>query len=255
MIPGFIIIISGIFRIYPSDCLNRLGFSDILNSIVSCGREIYTDVNKSRIVSWISSKIYARRNELIILVCVLLTVAGLYLFYFLIFHWVIPVSDGISKINAETSKYYSNKVVTGNVHYDILDQKNGTPIILSIQRDIDTNSTPNWSGFDENYAQCHWSTNFGYFVTASSDYSIITKHTQNLIIHRCLNNKDLVLWTYELTNYNESKPKVNIGFTLEDQNKILKVDGNGVLGKANLSISWLNFDTIRNESLNYTNIS
>jgi len=177
----------------------------------------------------------------------------LYIFYLLILPCVIPISDGNSTINKETSKYYSNKEVAVKINYDILNQTNTPPILMSVQRYIDLNSTKNWSGFDEGYAQCHWSTNFGYFFTTSPDNSTVTKHTQTLIIPRCLKSTELVFWTYDLTDYNKPKPTVVIGLTLEDKNKILKTDGNGVLGKANLSISWSNFDTVRDESLNYTN--
>lgn len=261
MIPAFIVIISGFIHAY-SDCLNDPVFSEIKKSLTSGATGIKDYVNNSRVknlifsaIRLLSSKISAIRNALMFLLIILMTVAVAYFFYFLIFNWIIPISGDISAINNEMSKYYSNKEVSVRIHYDILNQSNATPILLSVQREIDINSTKNWSGFDEGYAQCHWSTNFGYFITTNSDNSTITKHTQTLIIPRCLKNKDSVLWTYDLTYFNKTKPTVMIGLTLEDQNKILKMDGNGVLGKANLSASWSNFDTLRNESLNFTNNS
>jgi hypothetical protein len=135
----------------------------------------------------------------------------------------------------------------------MVNDTNSTPIILSVHREIDLNTTKNWSGFDEGYTQCHWSTNFGYFMTSNNNNSTITKHTQSLIIQRCLRNKDSVLWTYDLTYFNKTKPTIMIGLTFEDQNKILKTDGDGVLGEANLSISWSDFDSLQNESSNYPN--
>ena len=254
MVPAFIIMISGIFQIYPN-CLNSLISLNFKNSITSCTTNIKNYVNNRRVTiaffsftNWIFSRIRARRKGLMIVLFVLMTLVIISFFYLLIFNWIIPISDGISTINNEKLKYYSEKEVAVKIHYHILNQTNTSPLILSIQREIKTNSTPNWSGFDEDYAQCHWSTNFGFFVTRHPDNSIITERTQTLIVPRCIKNEDLVLWTYDLTDYNKSKPTVIIGLTFEDQNKILKTGGNGVLGKANLSASWSNFDTLRNES-------
>lgn len=253
MVPALIIIISGIIRIY-SDYLDYPVFVDVKNSLNSCATNFINRVSNSRVITyisaffnWLFSIIYRGRTILMIILLIILSVIVLYFFYLVIFQWLIPISKGISTINNETSKYYSKKEVIVKIHCDKMNQTNTTPIMLSLQRDVDLNSTKNWSGFDEGYSQCHWSTNFGYFITRSSDNSTITMHTRSLVIPRCLNNNDLVLWTYDLADYSITKPAVTIGLTLEDQNKILKVGGNGVLGKANLSISWSDFDKISND--------
>ena len=259
MIPAFIAIISGFIHVY-SDCLNDPLFTELKNSVISFATKIKEKAENYRVISCISSVkrgifsiIYALRNVLLILLLIIMTALVVCFIYLLIFNWIIPISENISDIRDETSKYYSHKEIGVRIYHDMVNNTNSTPIILSVQREIDVNSSKNWSGFDEGYTQCHWTTNFGYFITSNSDNSTITKHTQSLIIPRCLKNKDSVLWTYDLTYFNKTKPTIMIGLTFEDQNKILKTDGDGVLGEANLSISWSDFDSLQNESSKYSN--
>jgi MFS family permease len=153
----------------------------------------------------------------------------------------IPVFQGAFAMSDEISKYYSNKTVLVNIEHDIVNRSGNTSIILSLKGNIDAYFSKNVSYFDANYAQCRWSTNYGYFIRVTSNKSVIQKRYQELIIPGCGYPGDKIYWTYDIGDYGKSKPYVLIGLNLEDPNK--KV--NNQLGDAHLVINWTDTDAIK----------
>ena len=155
----------------------------------------------------------------------------------LCFFIVLPITvDTLTNI----SHYYSDKPVIVKINVEDVNQNNNTPVLLLLNRTIDAYFTKNLSIFDEPYAQCHWSTNYGYFFTITSNNSVIKRHSQELIIQGCdLKNK--IYWTYDIGDLGKNKPLVLIGMTLEDRNK----KENYYLGDAHLNVNWTDTDTIK----------
>jgi hypothetical protein len=69
------------------------------------------------------------------------------------------------------------------------------------------------------YAQCQWSTNYGFFFTTSYNNSVIKSRGQEFIISRCIDFHEKIYWTYEDIDFTKEKPPVYIGLSLEDPNK------------------------------------
>jgi vacuolar-type H+-ATPase subunit I/STV1 len=163
--------------------------------------------------------------------------------------FLIIIGCLMSPVYSEISGYYSQKSIEIELKPNIFTAINNTPPILSVDY-----SPPNITGyfslFDINYAQCRWSTNYGYFFTMNPHASSIKKYQQEVIIPRCPYFNDTVYWTYDLSDYNKQKPPVYIGFVIEDINK------KQTLGENSTSFYWAenNTDTIKlvNKTLNYS---
>jgi hypothetical protein len=177
----------------------------------------------------------------IFLIIGIILIIPLYLF-------IVPPLDNIGIISAEMSKYYSNK--SFNVTFQKVEIKisNATPIIISLTPKIDafTGGT-----FDSIYAQCHWSTNYGYFVTINSDYTLIKKYSNEFVIPKCSDSDEHVSWTYDVGDYRKSKPPVVISLKIEDPNKIVKFQKLGDLsnlGGTHLNFVWADTDILQIEN-------
>ena len=106
------------------------------------------------------------------------------------------------------------------------------------------------SSVNIDYADCHWSTNYGYFVTIKSKSSFIEKQSSDFIIRKCIQNQDeTVFWTYDLADYGRNKTPVIISLQVENSNKKLLNEKLGhtvdyVIGGTYSNFSWMKQDTI-----------
>lgn len=160
----------------------------------------------------------------------------------------ITVAQGMSILNDQISKYHSDKTVIVEINGSIVDLDTKIPVILRLNKTNDAGLTQNFSFLDGTYAQCHWSTNYGYFFTITSNNSQIKRQLQELIIPGCDDQTD-TYWTYDIGDYGKNKPPVIIGLTVEDSIK----PGKKSLGDARIMLNWTTMDTV-NISYNVTNI-
>jgi hypothetical protein len=160
----------------------------------------------------------------------------------------IPVAQGAFSISDNVSNYYQNKTVIVNISTELPDRiSNNSPVILSLNDSIDAYFTKNLSYFDQYYAECHWTTNFGQFVEISSNSSLINVQRE-LIIPGCNNTGEQIYWTYDIQDYGKNKPPVIIGLIVEDPNK----KTNNVIGDEHILLNWTGADTFKVE--NNTNV-
>ena len=132
----------------------------------------------------------------------------------------IPIVNYVGVFYNEKSKYYSPKTINSSINYSTSEKIQNYPIILSITPDLsELKPTKNISDFDVYYAQCQWSTNYGFFFTTSYNNSVIKSRSQEFIIPRCIDFHEKIYWTYEDIDYTKEKPPVYIGLILEDPNK------------------------------------
>jgi hypothetical protein len=144
----------------------------------------------------------------------------------------------------DVSKYYEEKNFTITLKPDQIIYMNDIPPTIALSYELPA-VQGNLTFFDVNYAQCHWSTNYGYFFTKNPKYSLIKTYDQEIIIPNCPYFNDQIYWTYEISDYFKHKPPVFIGFTLEDTNNQAKK-----LGSTSLSFNWSDINRINIE--NYT---
>lgn len=102
-----------------------------------------------------------------------------------------------------------------------------TSSILSDKKTIllrpDYSNYPN-SSVNIEYMDCHWSTNYGYFLTITNGTRFIEKRSSNFVIPKCIQNgtqgnDEQVYWTYDISDYSKNKPSVIISFQVENSNK------------------------------------
>jgi hypothetical protein len=81
------------------------------------------------------------------------------------------------------------------------------------------------------YRECHWSTNYGHFVTLNSKDAWIVNQNQNFD-YFCQNGYNGVYWTYDISDIEKPKPDVYIGMQIKDKNS------DAILGTRYLNFSW-----------------
>jgi len=149
---------------------------------------------------------------------------------------VTPVLIGSQN---EVSNYYKDKEFGISLESNIHEYSKNTPQIITLSYQLPV-IPGNLTFFDVNYAQCHWSTNFGYFFTKNPKYAITKKYDQEILIPNCPYFKDDVFWTYEISEFSKDKPPIFIGLALEDTNNPERK-----LGSANLSFNWISTDSLK----------
>ena len=181
---------------------------------------------------------YEKYQSKIVAIGIFLVVVGFVLLFF---------TPALISTHTEVSHYYQNKnpfTITWEQEYPIY--SNNTSLVLPLKYNL-PKVPDNLTFFDVNYAQCHWSTNYGYFFTKNLDYSIVKKYDQEIIIPNCPYFYDQVFWTYDISDYSRYKPHLFIGLTLEDTNNQTKK-----LGSANLSFNWSGTDTLEIDNDSFT---
>lgn len=157
----------------------------------------------------------------------------------------------IEYVNNFTHYYESGKSIPVEIKVESINQNNKTPVSLHLNKTTDAYFGKNLTAFDLPYTQCHWSTNFGYFLTITSNNSIIQKQAQEYIVPGCGSYADKLYWTYETSDMGKDKPPIIIGLTVEDRNKKI----NNVLGDTHIFLDWNNSDTLKisNASIFFSN--
>jgi hypothetical protein len=125
---------------------------------------------------------------------------------------------------------------------------NNSPIIVLIQ----PNFSPylNSDSVNIDYADCHWSTNYGYFFIVNSEDSFMTKQSSEFTFSNCVRRlNESLYWTYDYSDYEKNKPLVNIGLQVEDSNKRvanekLKNLKDYIVGGAQRKFTWTNTTAI-----------
>ncbi|MGD0533898.1 MAG: hypothetical protein ABR999_00455 [Methanoregula sp.] len=146
--------------------------------------------------------------------------------------------------NSDISNYYSNKVVFVGINGSIDTQNANTPFVLHLNQKLDAYFTKNFTLFDADYAQCHWTTNYGYFISINQNTSVIDGQDQNLIIKNC-DPDNAIYWTYPPKDFGRNKPPVLIALTVEDRNKLAtsNYESYSSMGNAHLLLNWTSSDT------------
>lgn len=161
-------------------------------------------------------------------------IVGLFIFI------VTPILIGTSN---EVTNYYKDKEFGISLRSNVIEYSNDTPLIIALSYQLPV-VPGNLTFFDVNYAQCHWSTNYGYFFTKNPKYSLMKKYDQEIIIPNCPYFEDNIYWTYEISDFSENKPPIFIGLTLEDTNNPKRK-----MGSANLSFNWSSKNILKNSTL------
>lgn len=140
----------------------------------------------------------------------------------------------------EISMYYSEKPFGHNPGSLILFSDNfthseKTPDLIPLNYTL-----PGFTGkltfLDLSYAQCHWSTNYGYFLAINKNSSVIKKYDQDVIITKCPSYDDKMYWSYDLADFGKNKTNVTIGFAIEDMNKEI------IIAEDHLQLNWTERD-------------
>lgn len=109
------------------------------------------------ILGYIHEKTTRRTGKTIILFMSIIVIIALIATF-------IPIVNYVGVFYNEKSKYYSPKTINSSINYNTSEKIQNYPIILSITPDLsDLKPTKNISDFDVYYAQCQWSTNYGFF--------------------------------------------------------------------------------------------
>lgn len=133
---------------------------------------------------------------------------------------LVPVANYFGVYISERTKYYTPKTINTSIICDFPDKTENFPIILSISPNLsELKSTTSISDFDVYYAQCRWSTNYGFFFTTHYNNSVIKKRGQEFIISQCSDFHEKIYWTYDNIDYLNEKPPVYIGLSVDDPNK------------------------------------
>lgn len=162
---------------------------------------------------------------------------------------VVSLVPFMSAVNDDTTRYYSSKNYTVTFEYIDIQERENVPTVVWLFKKID--SFPNGGTFDNYYAQCHWSTNYGYFVTINSDCTLVKKYSNEFIVQKCSQFNDNVTWTYDIEDYNKTKPPVIITLRIEDPNKVVKLQQLGdlsFLGGNHVNLRWNGSDSIQIEN-------
>lgn len=184
--------------------------------------------------------------------CVWKTLTIVMIIFLIIIVVIIGIATcfGLSLIYDNLSKYHSNKTIIVSINADIIKQDREVPVLLILNKTTDAGLTNTFTFLDGTYAECHWSTNYGYFLLISSNNSIIKRQKQELSISGCGELTDKTYWTYDVEDYNKNKPPVIIGLTVIDSIK----KRNNKLGDARIMLIWTDKDTF-DINYNVTNIS
>jgi hypothetical protein len=128
-------------------------------------------------------------------------------------------------------------------------ESNETPSILSIH--------PNYTNYPSSsinidYADCHWSTNYGYFFTINSQDFFLTKQSNDFIVPKCIENPNdniSIYWSYDKSDYGKNKSPFLISLQVENSNKKLLNEKSDtpidyIIGGFHSNFTWINSDTI-----------
>jgi len=114
---------------------------------------------------------------------------------------------------------------------------------------------PDYSAYPEKdinieYANCHWSANYGYFFTVRTDTLLAQEQSSEFIIDKCIQLPNTsVYWTYDVADYGMIKPPVILSLQVEDANKRHSFNNLGspldyVIGSAHTNITWNGNDEV-----------
>jgi hypothetical protein len=206
-------------------------------SILNCGLVIIVILGYLGLLTLIFAlftQIFSKASKNVLLSCSLLISIAI----FCILGYLIM------GFNTDVSNYYSNKVVSVGINGTIDNQTINTPVVVHLNQKLDAYFTKNFTLFDANYAQCHWTTNYGYFVSINPNTSVIDRQDHNIVIKKC--DPDYVIyWTYDPSDFGKNKPPVLISLTIEDRNKLAEsnYDLQSSIGNAHLLLNWTSADT------------
>lgn len=129
-----------------------------------------------------------------------------------------------------------------------------TPLVLPIQPDYSNYSN---SSVNIDFVDCHWSTNYGYFLTINKKGYFVKKESNEFVIPKCIENIDEnVYWTYELSDYGKNKPPVIISLQVENSNKRMLNEKSDsptpyIIGGAHQNFTWNKLDCLKSENESY----
>jgi hypothetical protein len=140
------------------------------------------------------------------------------------------------------TNYYNDteKHIEINMWYNESISRNNSPLILPLH--YSPENATNLGILDEYYLDCHWSTNYGYFLEMRKDFSQIKRAGNELTISVCPNSTDNIFWTYDAAEFGKSKPDFFIGLSFNDINK------ETTLGRSHLNLSWKDYDVIEKDT-------
>lgn len=122
-----------------------------------------------------------------------------------------------------------------------------TPAVVALR--------PDYSAYPEKdinieYANCHWSANYGHFFTVRTDTLLAQEQSGEFIIDKCIQLPNTsVYWTYDVADYGMDKPPVILSLQVEDANKRHSFNNLGspldyVIGSAHTNITWSGKDEV-----------
>jgi hypothetical protein len=155
-------------------------------------------------------------------------------------------NENVYSISTDYAKFEPKNV---SFQINFTPEINGIPLKILLQ--------PNLSEFkiddiNAEYTNCHWSTNYGYFITLDNNL-FIQKHSNDFILLDCPSDDTRVYWTYDLSDYSKNKPPFIISLQVENSNQKsahnnLGEQINYILGNYNINFTWINQRSLVNTS-------
>ena len=117
----------------------------------------------------------------------------------------------------------------------------GAPVVLALRPDYSAYPSED---INIEFANCHWSANYGYFFTVSRDTLLARQQSGDFVIDKCIQLPNTsVYWTYDVADYGMDKPPVILSLQVEDANKKHSFENIGepidyVIGSAHTNLTW-----------------
>ena len=178
---------------------------------------------------------YISHDVYIHLIIQIISILILILIFSLVPPMVLPT---LYSTNNEIIKYYDNKEKI-ELNYTLGYLKENTlnfgPETLSLSYLLNEsdpqNQIPKIQRF---FLQCKWSTNYGHFLIYDKINFTLENKDQNFVYNYCHNCPPQIFWTYDYSDFNNSKPDVHIMMTIQDKNS------KHALGNSELTFKWEN---------------
>ncbi|PKL64033.1 MAG: hypothetical protein CVV32_10240 [Methanomicrobiales archaeon HGW-Methanomicrobiales-3] len=133
---------------------------------------------------------------------------------------IIPTINNSVTIYNISSGYTVSKTFNLSFNMSRVTTNSESPNIFLI--DTDFTEFDNSHDINKDYYDCHWSTNYGNFITIDTITMLTQKRSDEFLIPKCVQNpKYKIYWTYDSSDYLKQKPPVIISLQVENSNRRL----------------------------------
>ncbi|MDD1694872.1 MAG: hypothetical protein LUQ71_09130 [Methanoregula sp.] len=153
--------------------------------------------------------------------------------------YLIVVGGGI--IYTTASNYTVQEKFPFSVDAARVPGSQGAPVVVALRPDYSAYPAKD---INIEFANCHWSANYGYFFTVRTDTLLAQKQSSEFVIDKCIQLPNTsVYWTYDVADYGMNKPPAILSLQVEDANKKHSFENLGepldyVIGSAHTNLTW-----------------